>query len=143
MQILYFLFITSSSERKLLRESSWELLRSKPYCGERQDELRRLRSLLGAARVLSFFSSSLPSLLSSSISLSIFFLSPSSFSFSFSLSLFPLGSFFLYAVPHLHPSFAFPFSSHPLKLGLIVPPGNGCPTYMYACVPNARECVRL
>lgn len=98
------------------------------------------------------FSPSLPSLFSPSISPAIFFLSSPSFSvfpslLSFLLFLFlssytqcaPPISVLLRALPSIPP---LP-PRHPHELGLVVPSGNGCPTYTQACASSARICVGL
>lgn len=139
-----------------------------------QDEPRRLRSLLGAARrrlslsfflfLLIFYPLSLClcrlilHLFRLTLYLSLFlqlthrqssFYSPlrpspplSPFFLSLSLSFASYSSFFLYRVPHLSTLlFSLPSTSprQPLEAGLIVPPGNGCPTYAYTCA-CVREC---
>lgn len=108
-----------------------------------------LRSLLGAARRYSFFSLSLPSLFSPSISSAIFFLPVSSFSVLLCLlSRFSFSRFFLLirSVYLSSPSFSALLPSlplrHPLELGLVVPSGNGYPTYTCRRVRRSRTHMR-
>jgi len=46
-------------------------------------------------------------------------------------------------ISHLCPSLLSIPSRHLHELGLVVPSGNGCPTYMHSCESNTRICVSL
>lgn len=144
-----FIYLFANTlERELSRVPSSELRWSEPYPGVGQDEPRMLRSLLGAARRYSFFSLSSLTLLSIYLLGNLLFvrlilLFPSLLSYLLLLFL----SSCMQCAPLSSPSFSAPFlpspSHHPLELGLVVPSGNGCPTYMQACASCARICVGL